>query len=43
MIYVPTPYEVVDKMLELADVRPGEIVYDLGCGDGRIPVAAARP
>lgn len=42
VIYVPTPYEVVDKMFELADVRPGEIVYDLGCGDGRIPVAAAK-
>lgn len=42
VIYVPTPHEVVDKMLELADVRPGEIVYDLGCGDGRIPVAAAK-
>ena len=42
VIYVPTPQEVVDKMLELADVRPGEIVYDLGCGDGRIPVTAAK-
>jgi tRNA G37 N-methylase Trm5 len=42
VIYVPTPYEVVDKMFELADVRAGEIVYDLGCGDGRIPVQAAK-
>jgi precorrin-6B methylase 2 len=42
VIYVPTPQEVVDKMLALADVRPGEIVYDLGCGDGRIPVTAAK-
>ena len=42
VIYVPTPQEVVDKMLDMADVRPGEIVYDLGCGDGRIPVTAAR-
>src|SRR5580704_3311739 len=42
VIYVPTPDEVVDKMLALADVRPGEIVYDLGCGDGRIPVRAAK-
>ncbi len=42
VIYVPTPTEVVEKMLELADVRPGEIVYDLGCGDGRIPVTAAK-
>src|SRR5947209_5205658 len=42
VIYVPTPQEVVDKMLALADVRSGEIVYDLGCGDGRIPVTAAK-
>jgi SAM-dependent methyltransferase len=42
VIYVPTPYEVVDKMLEMADVRKGEVVYDLGCGDGRIPVMAAK-
>src|ERR1700733_5446010 len=42
VIYVPTPQEVVDKMLEMADVRKGEIVYDLGCGDGRIPIAAAK-
>lgn len=42
VIFVPTPYEVVNKMLEMADVRPGEVVYDLGCGDGRIPVAAAK-
>ncbi|MBM3573134.1 MAG: SAM-dependent methyltransferase, partial [Alphaproteobacteria bacterium] len=30
VIFVPTPYEVIDKMFELADIRPGEIVYDLG-------------
>jgi tRNA G37 N-methylase Trm5 len=42
VIYVPTPYEVVDKMLEMADVRKGEVVYDLGCGDGRIPIMAAK-
>jgi SAM-dependent methyltransferase len=42
VIYVPTPNEVVDKMFELADIRPGEIVYDLGCGDGRIPVMASK-
>ncbi len=42
VIYVPTPNEVVDKMFELADIRPGEVVYDLGCGDGRIPVMASK-
>src|SRR3954451_19060588 len=42
VIYVPTPQEVVDKMLEMADVRKGEIVYDLGCGDARIPVMASK-
>jgi SAM-dependent methyltransferase len=42
VIYVPTPVEVVEKMFELADVRPGEVLYDLGCGDGRIPVMAAK-
>jgi precorrin-6B methylase 2 len=38
----PTPPEVVAKMLTLAQVKPGEMVYDLGCGDGRIVIAAAR-
>jgi len=42
VIYVPTPYEVIDKMLSMADVRKGEVVYDLGCGDGRIPIMAAK-
>src|ERR1700722_20369051 len=42
VIYVPTPQDVVDQMLKMADVRPGEVVYDLGCGDGRIPVTAAK-
>jgi tRNA G37 N-methylase Trm5 len=42
VIYVPTPVEVVEKMFELADIRPGEVVYDLGCGDGRIPVMASK-
>lgn len=40
--YVPTPQEVVDRMLELAEVRSGDVVYDLGSGDGRIVIAAAR-
>ena len=40
--YVPTPRVVVDKMLELAKAGPGDILYDLGCGDGRIVITAAR-
>src|SRR5207302_5990587 len=42
VIYWPTPQEVVDKMLELAEVKKDDVVYDLGCGDARIPVTAAR-
>ena len=42
VIYVPTPYEVVDEMLRLANVRKGDVLYDLGSGDGRIPVTAAK-
>lgn len=40
--FAPTPHDVVAKMLELAAVTRGDVVADLGCGDGRIPVAAAR-
>ena len=40
--YVPTPQEVVDRMLALAKVTKGDIVIDLGCGDGRIPITAAK-
>jgi cyclopropane fatty-acyl-phospholipid synthase-like methyltransferase len=40
--FVPTPQEVVDRMLELAEVGQGELLYDLGSGDGRIVIAAAR-
>ena len=40
VIFVPTPQEVVDKMLELAEVKKEDVVYDLGCGDGRIVVTA---
>lgn len=39
--FVPTPYDVVDGMLRLADVSENDVVYDLGCGDGRIVVTAA--
>src|SRR4030067_2014551 len=40
--YDPTPHNVVAQMLRLAQVREGDVVYDLGCGDGRIVIAAAR-
>jgi cyclopropane fatty-acyl-phospholipid synthase-like methyltransferase len=40
--YVPSPDSVVDAMLELAHVTAGDVVYDLGSGDGRIPIAAAK-
>lgn len=40
--YVTSPPEIVDAMLKLAKVGTGDIVYDLGCGDGRIVVAAAK-
>ena len=42
VVFVPTPQEVVDKMLELAEVKKTDLVYDLGCGDGRIVVTAAK-
>lgn len=42
VIFVPTPQEVVDKMLELAQVKKDDLLYDLGCGDGRIVVTAAK-
>jgi outer membrane protein assembly factor BamB/SAM-dependent methyltransferase len=41
-VYVPTPQDIVEKMLELASVKKEDIVYDLGCGDGRIVVTAAK-
>jgi ubiquinone/menaquinone biosynthesis C-methylase UbiE len=40
--YVPTPQHVVDKMLDLAQLKPGEKLYDLGSGDGRIVITAAK-
>ena len=42
VVFVPTPNDVVDKMLEIAAVTSKDIVYDLGCGDGRIPITAAQ-
>lgn len=42
VIYVPTPQEVVDAMLALAHVTAQDVVYDLGSGDGRIPITAAQ-
>jgi SAM-dependent methyltransferase len=40
--YWPTPQEVVDKMLDMAKVTKNDVVYDLGCGDGRIVVTAGK-
>ncbi len=40
--FVSTPHEVVEAMLKLAKVGPNDVVYDLGCGDGRFVIAAAR-
>ncbi|MCU0553955.1 MAG: methyltransferase domain-containing protein [Syntrophales bacterium] len=40
--YVSTPYEVVDEMIRMADVRADDVVYDLGCGDGRLVIEAVR-
>jgi len=42
VIFVPTPDDVVDMMLHLARVTRKDVLYDLGCGDGRIVVAAAK-
>lgn len=42
VVFLPTPHDVVQKMLELAEIKEDDVLYDLGCGDGRIVVAAAR-
>lgn len=42
VIWVPTPDEVVDRMLRMAQVGPSDLVFDLGAGDGKIAIAAAR-
>jgi hypothetical protein len=42
VIWVPTPNDLVVKMLETAKVNPNDLVYDLGAGDGKIPIQAAR-
>jgi len=42
VIFVPTPQEVVDAMLKLAGVTGNDVIYDLGSGDGRIPITAAK-
>lgn len=40
--FVPSPQEVVDRMIELSSVKKGDLVYDMGSGDGRIVIAAAK-
>ena len=42
VIFVPTPQAVVDEMLKVANVRRGDVLYDLGSGDGRIVITAAK-
>ena len=42
VIYVPTPQNVVEAMLKMANVTANDVVYDLGSGDGRIPITAAQ-
>ena len=41
-VFVPTPHDIVEEMLDMANVKRDDVVYDLGCGDGRIVVQAAR-
>jgi SAM-dependent methyltransferase len=40
--FVPTPHEIVERMLQVAELKPGDLLYDLGSGDGRIVIAAAK-
>jgi SAM-dependent methyltransferase len=42
VVFVPTRMEVVEKMLQMAEIRTNDVVYDLGCGDGRFVVEAAK-
>jgi SAM-dependent methyltransferase len=42
VIYYPTPAETVAEMLRMAKIKKGDVLYDLGSGDGRIPIAAAK-
>jgi hypothetical protein len=42
VVFVPTPHDVVAKMLEVAKVKKGDVVFDLGCGDGRIVATASK-
>ena len=42
VVFVPTPNEIVDEMLAVAKVGPNDVLYDLGSGDGRIPITAAQ-
>jgi hypothetical protein len=42
VVWIPTPDEVVQRMLQMVEVTPADVVYDLGAGDGKIAIAAAR-
>ncbi len=41
-VFVPTPHDIVERMLEMASVQKDDVIYDLGCGDGRIVIQAAK-
>src|SRR5215217_3367406 len=40
--FIASPQPIVDRMLDLAEVKPGETIFDLGCGDGRVLITAAQ-
>jgi precorrin-6B methylase 2 len=42
VVFVPTPQEVVEQMMKLANVQKGDVLYDLGCGDGRTVITASK-
>ena len=41
-VYIPLPQEIIDSMLKMAEIRPDDVLFDLGSGDGRVVIAAAK-